>query len=98
MANRREKVAQIIARAWTEPDFKARLLKYPEETLRANDIEVPDDLRIIMHEDTEEVEHGVLPAPPPGLTPDQLANPENVHFTFSFTFFHHKNIRPHPED
>ena len=87
--DRRRTVAKIISKAWTDPDFKQRLLDHPREVLEEYEMEVPPGLTIHMHADTPTLEHGVIPAPPPGLTPEQLRNPKNVHIVYCFTAFHH---------
>jgi hypothetical protein len=89
--DRRHTVAKIIARAWTDKEFKADLLTDPEAILREYGFDVPEGLTIRMHQDTEKVEHGVIPAPPPGLTTEQLKDPANVHLVYCFTAFHHKH-------
>src|SRR5215213_4538914 len=92
---RREIVAQITARAWTDKKFKKRFLTNPKEVLAEYGLAVPEGLEIVMHEDSLEVEHGVLLAPPEKLSPKELGNPKNVHFPFCFTdFHHHKHPKP----
>ena len=91
---RRDIIARITSKAWTDEKFKARLLNEPETVLREFGIEVPDDIEIVMHEDSPKREHAVLLSPPPGLTHEQLKDPRNVHFFFCFTAFHHRGDRP----
>jgi hypothetical protein len=88
--DRRHIVAKIVARAWTDKAFKADLLTDPEPILREYGMEVPEGMTVRMHQDTSKVEHGVIPAPPPNLTPEQLKDPANVHIVYCFTQFHHK--------
>jgi hypothetical protein len=94
--DRRHVVAEIIARAWSDKAFKADLLTDPEGVLRDYGFEVPPGVSIRMHQDTDKVEHGVIPAPPPGLTPEELKDPKNVHLVYCFTAFHHKHGRDDP--
>lgn len=91
---KRDTLAKITARAWSDPKFKKRLLSNPADVLAEYGINVPDGLTVVMHEDTKDVEHGLLMAPPKGLTPKELADPKKVHFFFCFTAFHHKPPRP----
>jgi uncharacterized membrane protein YgcG len=63
-------VAQITARAWLDPVFKARLLADPAAVMREHGIDVPADVRLVMHENTAAERHLVLPQKPDGLTPE----------------------------
>lgn len=66
-ANRQEKqFSQIIARAWTDEAFKARLLREPATVLRENGISVPDGVEVRVLENTKKVFHLVLPRRPDG--------------------------------
>ena len=96
--DRRHVVAAIIARAWSDKEFLAELLTRPDEVLRDYGMDVPEGVRIRMHQDTQTTEHGVIPAPPPGLTPEQLKDPKNVHIVYCFTAFHHKHNRDDRND
>ncbi|MEO0361166.1 MAG: nitrile hydratase subunit alpha [Pseudomonadota bacterium] len=51
--------AAVVARAWTDPDFKARLLADGSEACREMGIEV-DALKLIVVENTEEVHNVVV--------------------------------------
>lgn len=55
--------AKIIAKAWADEDFKARLIADPAETLKAEDIEVPDGMIIKVVENTDKLTHILLPLP-----------------------------------
>ena len=73
-ATRQEKqFSQIIARAWTDEEFKARLLREPAQVLRENGISLPDDVEVRVVENTRNVIHLVIPPRPDGeLTEEQL--------------------------
>lgn len=58
-------VAQIIAEAWADPEFKRRLLATPEDVLRERGLDVPPGVRVVMLENTVETRHVVLPHRPP---------------------------------
>ena len=86
--DRRHIVAKIIAKAWSNPAFKRKLLKDPVTVLREAGMDVPDGLQIQMHADTKKLEHGVIPAPPAKLSKAQRKDPKNVHIVYCFTAFH----------
>lgn len=90
---RRQLVAQIIAKAWTEPNFKARLLSDPAAVLAEYGMPLAPGRTFMMHEDTTTVEHGVLPLPPQGLAPQQLADPRNVDTEYCYCDYHDKHLR-----
>lgn len=56
-----KKFAQLIAKAWADADFKARLQSSPAAVLREAGIEVPEGVDIKVVEDTDTVKHLVLP-------------------------------------
>jgi len=74
-ARRQKEYAQIIARAWADEGFKARLLREPAKVLRESGISVPDDVEVRVVENTGNVIHFVLPArPDEELSEEQLGN------------------------
>ncbi|MEI8396113.1 MAG: NHLP leader peptide family RiPP precursor [Rhodospirillaceae bacterium] len=56
---------RIMIRAWGDPDFKRRLLDNPAEAFEILDITPPDGITFTVVEDTPELNHLVLPPPPP---------------------------------
>ncbi len=56
--------AQLVARAWSDPAFKAKLLADPAGVMRENGLTPPAGVRFEVTEDTNEVRHLVLPARP----------------------------------
>ena len=54
-----EKGAEIVARAWTDEDFKARLLEDANQTIRDFGIEV-DVLKMVALENTSDLHHVVV--------------------------------------
>ncbi len=56
--------AQVIARAWSDPDFKAQLLNDPKVALAGYGIDLPAGLELKVVENTAETVHMVLPATP----------------------------------
>jgi hypothetical protein len=65
---------RIAARALAEPDFREQLLRDPKRVLRAAGLHIPDEVDVVVHENTHETVHIVLPAE---LVPeDSLENQE----------------------
>ncbi len=56
--------AQVIARAWSDPDFKVQLLNDPKTVLAGYGVDVPAGLDIKIVENTADTMHIVLPAVP----------------------------------
>ena len=67
--------AQLVARAWLDPEFKARLLASPATALGEQGIAIPTSAEVRVSEDTDRVVYVHLPAQPPTdtLTIEQLA-------------------------
>ncbi|MCZ4351722.1 NHLP leader peptide family RiPP precursor [Roseovarius aestuarii] len=55
---------QVVARAWTDPDFKARLKTEPRAALAEMGLGYPEDVRLELHENEPEVMHLVIPPQP----------------------------------
>ena len=66
MNNPSEVYRRVVTKAWTDPDFKARLLADPKATLAEAGAPVPDGIRIKIIEDTSDVINLVLPTSPAG--------------------------------
>lgn len=71
MASKKEeelamKWAKIIAKAWSDPAFKQKLLKNPQQVLTEHGISVPARARVVIEEDSDEVFHLFLPKKPEG--------------------------------
>ncbi len=56
--------AQVIARAWSDADFKAQLLNDPKTVLASYGIDLPPGLNLKIVENTTDTMHIVLPATP----------------------------------
>lgn len=61
-----KKWAQVLAKAWSDPNFKQKLLKNPEQALREMGIVLPANKKIEVHESTEKVVHLIIPPKPTG--------------------------------
>jgi hypothetical protein len=57
--------SQLVARAWADPDFKARLLADPAAVLKEHGLEVPPGVEIKVVEDSAKVLHLPLPSTGP---------------------------------
>jgi hypothetical protein len=69
-----KKYGQVVARAWSDPAFKARLIADPAATAKEYDIHIPAGLQVKIHEDSDSVRHIVLPPRPSSqdLSDEQL--------------------------
>ncbi|WP_171469839.1 NHLP leader peptide family RiPP precursor [Frigoriglobus tundricola] len=63
--------SQIVATAWADEEFKARLLADPRAVLAEHGIDVPEGIELAVVEDTETVHHIVLPPSPAGDLADE---------------------------
>ena len=70
---------QIVAKAWADADFKARLVADPQAVLREHGIEPEPGVELRVVEDSPGARHLILPACPSGdlaeeeLTPSAAA-------------------------
>ncbi len=70
---------QIVAKAWADTDFKARLMADPQAVLREHGIEPEPGVELRVVEDSPGARHLILPACPAGdlveeeLTPSAAA-------------------------
>jgi hypothetical protein len=63
--------SQVVARAWSDEDFKRRLLTDTGAVLAEHGIEVPEDTEVRVVEDAPGVRHFVLPPSPAGELADE---------------------------
>lgn len=57
---------KVVAKAWADPEWKARLLADPAEVLREEGVNVPDGLKIRVMEELPGVRTFILPREPEG--------------------------------
>ncbi len=57
-------IEKAIARAWTDADFKKKLLSDPHAVLAEHGVEIPEGANVKVVEDTAETQHLVLPVIP----------------------------------
>jgi hypothetical protein len=63
----------VVARAWADPAFKAKLIADPAVVLKENGLLVPAGVTIKVVENTDKVLHLALPLPP---APEELSEEE----------------------
>jgi hypothetical protein len=74
---------QLVAQVWSDENLKQRLIDDPENVLREFGIEVPDDVEFRVMEDTDRVQHLVLPpSPSDDILDDELTSSPAM-FSFS---------------
>jgi hypothetical protein len=57
-------LGSIISKAWSDEQFKRRLLSDTNATLKAEGVQIPEGFEVRAVENTDRVYHLVLPAPP----------------------------------
>ncbi len=55
---------RLVAKCWSDPAFKARLLANPADTLKAEGVELPAGIEFKIVENTPSLQYWVLPVPP----------------------------------
>ena len=60
--------AKVIAQAWVDEEFKAKLLADPKAVLKAEGIEFPDNIKLNLTEAKEDELNLTLPLKPADLT------------------------------
>jgi len=63
---------KMVAKAWSDQAFKARLLADPAAVLKEHGMEVPADVTIKVLDHSAKVSHLILPAPPEELSEEFL--------------------------
>lgn len=61
-----KKMGKVIAKAWSDEKFRAKLRANPAGVLAEEGISVPAGTNVKLVEDTEHTAHIVLPQPPKG--------------------------------
>jgi Nitrile hydratase, alpha chain len=56
--------SKVVAQAWSDPDYKSRLMSDPKAVLAEAGVTLDEDADIEVIEDTAAVRHIVIPAPP----------------------------------
>ena len=65
---------KLVAKAWSDAEFKAKLLADPVKVFKENSIEVPAGIDVRIVENTDKIINFILPPEPSDeLTDEQLA-------------------------
>ena len=65
---------KLVAKAWSDAEFKAELLADPMKVFKENSMEVPAGIEVCIVENTADTMHFILPPEPSDeLTDEQLA-------------------------
>ncbi|MBI5524048.1 MAG: NHLP leader peptide family natural product precursor [Desulfarculus sp.] len=56
--------AKVVAKAWADESYKAKLIKDPAAVLKTEGLEIPQGVQLKVVEDTNSLRHLVLPALP----------------------------------
>ena len=67
-----KKIHRIIARCWSDEDFKKKLLAAPVATLQTDGVILARGVKVTVLENTDEVFHLVIPVNPTDLSDDDL--------------------------
>lgn len=67
-------IDDVVLRAWTDEDFKKRLLSDGSATLREIGIKLPRGMKVVVHENTTSTRNIVIPLKPLGFTVSQAAD------------------------
>lgn len=59
------RVAALVAKCWTDQEFKQRFLREPKVVIAEVLLALPPGAELVVLEDTKEKRHLVLPEPPP---------------------------------
>lgn len=68
----RKALAKLIAKAWADAQFKARLMADPASVLRAEGVAIPEGIRVDVFENTDDRIHLVIPKKPDEFSGEAL--------------------------
>jgi len=77
MPGSQKQIGQLIAKAWADEAFKARLKSDPRGTLAEAGFDVPSGHTVRVVEDTADTTHVVLPVRPGHITDEQISSQES---------------------
>ncbi len=64
---------KLVAKAWSNDEFKTELLSDPMKIFSENEIQIPDGIEVRMVENTDKIIHFILPpAPSDELSDEEL--------------------------
>jgi hypothetical protein len=58
--------SQIVAKAWSDEDFKQRLLTDPRSVFTEYGLELPEGVELMVHNNSPMIQHFILPECPDG--------------------------------
>jgi len=64
--NIQQQWAKVIAKVWSDPKFKEKLLKNPNQVLKEEGINISQGQSIVIHENDTQKFHFVIPKKPEG--------------------------------
>lgn len=76
---------QIVSEALADDGFRQKLFAHPKAVLRERGLHVPDELEVVVHQNTSDHVHLVLPTLPKG---QQKLNPEEKNVRRLSDFLH----------
>ncbi len=105
MSNKLKKYQEVLAKFWNDASFKEKLLINPKESLVEIGIEVPDNITIHVHENTNDQFHFVIPSKPGNSQDEQFnlnieksSTPEGGYTYFTYygdsPFFNYLHMKP----
>ncbi len=71
-------MTKVFTRAWSDANFKAKLLSDPHAALAEAGVDLPDGLKVKVIEDTAATQHLVLPAAPTNASELSIDDLEKV--------------------
>jgi hypothetical protein len=74
MQGNQKQIGQLIAKAWADEAFKARLKSDPRGALAEAGFDVPQGHNVRVVEDTADTTHVVLPVRPSNISDEQLSS------------------------
>ncbi len=77
--------AKVVARAWTDEEFKQKLVKNPEKVLKDMGISIPEGVKLELHVQTNKTMHLILPDHPRDLSEKEMKNIAGAWTTFPWT-------------
>jgi ribosomal protein S7 len=66
MADARNIIAKVVAKAWADPAFHKKLKKDPKGVLAEAGLEFPPRAKVVLHENSKTTYHVVVPMKPEG--------------------------------
>lgn len=76
MSEQQKQIGQVIAKAWMDPGYKAKLMSDPHGALAEAGFQVPDGHTVKVVEDSADTTHVVLPVRPDHMTDEKVSSAE----------------------